>query len=418
VRTLAVQFYAARRSSRQTAQTSRIPGSIFTLAQGPIFVNALRNAMPSLTRLLRLEITWSKSPDGLFTGTTSDDEADSETLLSTMAPALTYLWTAAAPLLKELRVDLYTDALKHLPILDGSIAVKLAEVDVRIFGSLIRSLDEASAVGGRLAEVSHHLLLPIQDQLEAFNVCVAQRGSPPHVISRGFFSALSSTRFLKLQSMNVEVAFYGGVFFMQEDSHLADFLATRIRSGRLRSLVFQPVPYSNGVGFSEVAMIPSYKKFLQEHGGKWGGLSALSVCIPELRTSRRMTQAEDGGGIPFLLPLLSVSSSLEELTFTGQHFDGVGDLCTALEAIRSAGEGSRLRKLTVKINTIRPSVLDELASSAPSLQELHLEVIRALPDGPPPSYLVDELQAEEEAHTTIDPLSIVSPQRFCVDSSC
>jgi hypothetical protein len=360
-------------------------------------------AIPMITQLHRLEIMWGEFYDDADIDETDPYEAQPTIALSVFAPALRALWTQVTPTLRELRADVYIDALSVVAAFDASLAHDLRAVDLRVYGGVLQEATDPAGVEANCAAVARALVLPAAGQLADLNVCFVpcnsrariSRNGPnapysilpavPEPLLDGFFELLRASCFPRLRHLGVAACFLGS-----ERPMIADLITVCLRYGSLESL---RLAATFPQGYSQYGpVIPQYMQMVREHGGRWGGLRTASLCFLDDVRIHRPDQTSVAIAA-FMHPFLTASASLQELSFTG-HFMEDRVLRETLQALYRGGGASTLRRLAIKIATVHPSTFDVLRELAPSIEYLHLEIIRALPDGEITPALKHRFQAE------------------------
>jgi hypothetical protein len=130
-------------------------------------VDALVQAIPSITRLRRLEIICSQVYYRLRWAT----HARKPTIaLDVFATGMSALWMQVAPTIQELRADAHIDTLPVLAAFDASFAPDLRGVDLRIYGCVIPEAKGSADVEAAFAAVAHALILPAASRLNELHV--------------------------------------------------------------------------------------------------------------------------------------------------------------------------------------------------------------------------------------------------------
>jgi hypothetical protein len=358
------------------------------LVEELVFTQALLLSMASLINVRRLELLW----DGWDArpGRRPPNPPEATVALGTFGPVFIELWKHVSPTLLELRVDIYVDAIETLSVLDGSLARELVTFDLRVYGGVYPTHITFGAIDRRLAQLARSVLLPTADKLNSINLCfVPCEGQtsfdeddysliegPPQLHVDGFFRVLGSRQFPELRALSIEMP-----FLALEGLYIADFIKSHAvtSGGGLESLF---VAHISPQGYGDTRKgIAAYRKLLRERGPMWTGLHALSVWVPPTT----MQSPRDNS---FMLPLLGANPALQELTFVGEHLPDTEALRAALQALHPGG---RLKRLTARIQLVRPLLFDALANLAPKLEYLRLEYRALEPDGPTPSFIFEEV---------------------------
>jgi hypothetical protein len=367
-------------------------GSVSSRGQAHLFAEALERSIPFLPCIRRLEIiAWKPSrPSGFdFSGICGLQRTNG---LEFFTPAIIKLWEHLAPTIRDLRVDVYMDALQTIAALDSRYAPELVAVDLRVHGGN-PSKEISSTIGDNLTGIAQNLILPAADHLKSLRVWLAPCGhshyvdgqlqqstTVPDYRTNGFFKMLVSGHFVSLHSLTLKVA-----FTVLGAAHIARLVALCVRNGDLRSLTIKP-PSPQG----EPIQSPAYDQLMSDQSAHWGGLHTLSLfCPPSVFVRPNVEVVES------LLPLPAVSSSLQELALTGRHFENIETLRTTLQMLRLVGSAEHLQKLSIGISIIRPSVLDELAMLVPSITVLHLRLLKAGPDDEVPPAILERVKEDE-----------------------
>jgi hypothetical protein len=354
------------------------------------FSQLLRISVASFTNLRRLELLWAgrnSNTGPQFGRPRPYVPPKATTALDTLGPIFVELWEHIAPTLLELRVDVYVDAIETVSVLNGRLARELTVFDLRVYGTVYPTDITFGAIGRQFEELARNLILPMAERLQTSSLCFVpcdgqDSVSPPKLHVDGFFRVLASTRFPKLRALSIEVP-----FLALEARYIASFVAshTVASNGGLESLF---IAHTSPRGWGDTSQgIATYRKLLREHGSRWSGLRTLSLWVPPTI----MQSPRDNS---FMLPLLGANPALYELNLASAYLPDAEDLRVALEALHP---GRHLRKLTVAITLVRPSLFDALARFAPELEYLRLEYSALAPDGPPPSTVFEDVLKEASA---------------------
>jgi hypothetical protein len=378
VRTLSINFCAS--SKRRV--------------KGQVLAKALTQAIPYITYLRRLEIIWAKREAGYY---------DPTVALKIFASPLVALWTRAAPTLRELRADVYIDALSVVAKLDASSAPNLRAIDLRVYGGMVPENTGTAGVKAHLSDIAHSLVLPAAHRLEVLEIYLVFPTCLQYPVVRtglnvpfsiltatqppfdDFWELLQANRFPRLSKLGVATPFFDSVC-----PFVAGLVTACVRHGRLKTLLLEPT-FSG----SQTGPFIHYLHMIHEHGGRWDGLRALTLFLVDgtyLETMRCPPVGEGDFFASFAGPLLS-TSSLQDLSLTG-HFMTRGNLRETLQTLHHGGGGDSLRRLAVKVHIVRPSTFDVLSELVPFIESLRLEMIDVRPDGELTPALLSSLQAE------------------------
>jgi hypothetical protein len=369
--------------------------------------DALVQDISSITNLRRLEIMWGEFYPYWGWGRPSYN-VEPTTALDVFAPVICVIWRQVAPTLQELCVGVYVDALSVVAALDVSLAPGLRALDLRVYGGVIPETTGPAGVEAHLAAIARAVVLPTAGRLEALNVSfvpcnsgslrkVHNRGpnAPPSFLPafpepllNGFFELIRASRYPRLRHLGVDAPFLGS-----EHPLIASLVTMCLKHGRLESLALTPT-FPRGSDHNTSVAVP-YMHMIRDLGGLGGGLRALSLFFMD------STRVEAAGHplfevgtiiVPFMHPFLS-ALSLQELLLTG-HFMTAEVLQATLQVLHHGCGGDTLRRLAVKVETVRPSTFDILFELAPSIESLDLEIGRTLPDGEITPVLLCSVQAE------------------------
>jgi hypothetical protein len=331
------------------------------------------------------------------------------------------LWTQVAPGLQELCLSVFVDALSVVATLDASLAPGLRAVDLRVYGDygVILDATESACVEANITAVARMLVLPAACWLDDLSISFVPRVVPDtwddldvltnllpafvQPLLDGFFELIRASQFPQLRHLGVTA-----MFLRSERPLIAGLIAACLRHGRLESLTLRPTSPLH------VPCVPGpcvpYSQMVHEYGGQWDGLRTLSLFFddtpPEETGYIQSPIQSTGTMVPFMCPLLS-HSSLEKLSFTGD-FMKAEVLRAVLQALHQAGGGNTLRRLAVKVQTVRPSTFDALFELVPSIESLELEIENARPDGEITPALLYSVQAEMDLRAAQPEETIVS----------
>jgi hypothetical protein len=204
-----------------------------------------------------------------------------------------------------------------------------------------------------------------------------RRRLPPR---RWIFKALCGASFPKITSLSIQTAFEDG-----EEVYVAELIDALAKQGVLNTVVLNPCDtfgqyHESGMG--------AYLAMVKTRGHMWTGLNELSLYHRSSLPHHNILHPVVHPPPPRLAALLLANPTLHALHLTGNYIGGqeISSILTCLSSMH-------LHTLTILVDVVRPSMLDALASSLPSLRTLHLKLNNAQPDGP---FLEDLVRAIEE----------------------
>jgi hypothetical protein len=326
--------------------------------------------------------------------TSDQGDGDEEEFQSSVEPdiygsTLLCLWTSLACHLRTLRLEVYTDILPIITSLHGRLAPALSTVELRVYSGAWSDMEEGE-LEDALVQVARGLIIEAATTLETLCLYLesAATGDGDNLDLYGFFNALSRTTFPRIFNLSIQAAFKDG-----EDVHIADLIDTLVKQGTLSNLALNPC---DSFGHCHETGVLAYLAMLQTRGHRWRYLEKLNLYHRSL--SRRgdslhtMTDPEQIS----MAPLLLANPKLQVL-----HLDGDYVGSEELSSILACLNPKHLYSLTILIKVVRPSTLDTLASSLPSLRILNLKLNQAQPDGPFLEDLMQAIQQEEALEATV-----------------
>jgi hypothetical protein len=370
-----------------------------------LLVDALAQAIPSITRLRRLEIICGRV---YHRGGWANHARKPTIALDVFAAVMGALWMQVAPTIQELRVDVHIDTLPVLAAFDASFAPNLLGVDLRIYGRVIPEAIGSADMEAALAAIAHTLVLPAAGRLNELDFHFVPCNVGPRLIFKGefahlsirepafpqplldgFFGTIRASRFPRLRHLGVAAPLLGS-----ECPFVVDLVTACLRRGALKSLALMPAfPQEN----SQSYFVIPYMQMIREHCAHWEGLQSVSLFYVDgaYVEAPGHPPIEVDTVVPFIHPLFSMSS-LQELSLSG-HFMTVAALRKTLQALHHGGSGATLRRLAVKVFTVRPSTFDTLFELAPSIESLRMEMREARPDGEITEDLLRTTQAKKDS---------------------
>jgi hypothetical protein len=389
-------------------------------------MDALVQAIPSITRLRRLEIICSQLYHRLRWAT----HARKPTIaLDVFATVMSALWMQVAPTIQELRADVHIDTLPVLAAFDASFAPDLRGVDLGIYGRVMPEATGSADVEAAFAAVAHTLILPAAGRLNELDVYFVpcnvgsqhilkvqsarlslREPAFPQPLLDGFFGLIRASRFPRLRHLGVAAPFLGS-----ECPLVVDLVTACLRHGQLESLALMPAfPEEN----SQSYFVIPYMQMIREHSAHWEGLRSVSLIYVDGARIEAPGHPpiEFDTVVPFIHPLLSMSS-LQELSLSG-HFMTAAALRETLQALHHVGSGATLRRLAVKVHTVRPSTYDTLFELAPSIKSLRMEIREACPDGEITQDLLCSTQAKKDFLANMPPELPEPYVSYCICLTC
>jgi hypothetical protein len=361
-----VKLVLKRAERRDESNPSTYYGSTYTFSDEEVLTE-LACTCKALPKVASFDLQWrSSSGWSLAFNPTA------------FGPVLRTIWTALGPRLRNARLVVDSCYLDAVCQLDGSVAVCLSELDLRLsVGGARHPVSSCAVMADTMKTLAQRLIMPVRTHLRTLKLALPEfiEESNPHpaIGARAFFATLEGTRFTHLSVLTVQSAFHGATS-ANEGYPLTAFVSNNLNS--ITSLAISP---HQEFGYGPGGFLA------RASASVWTGISRLSLCVPTRRSGYDDDQGQStlttgdetlrtGSGIVALAAVLSsMNSSLIHVILSGRFLGGK-ELLPILSSLDAGADLSPLKSFTANLQTLQPSACDMLAMLMPSIRTLQLKI--------------------------------------------